>query len=112
MSTFECAMNRIERPDFCAMTVVSYDELGGLRILFRFFHSSSSFFSKVMEDIASGRCFDNCADATTTISIPAARKLSSRQCSSRIPHAGKGQPTRGNSCRYIEPSDAWSILGG
>jgi hypothetical protein len=28
VSTFECAMNRIERPDFCAMTVVSYDELG------------------------------------------------------------------------------------
>lgn len=42
VSAFECAMNRIERPNFCAMTVVSYDELGGLRILLCFFHSSSS----------------------------------------------------------------------
>lgn len=111
MSTFECAMNRIERPDFCAMTVISYDELGSSHS-FPLFPLFLIVFLKAMEDIASGRCFDNCADATTTISIPAARKLSSRQCSSRIPHTGKGQPTRGDSCRYIEPSDAWSILGG
>jgi hypothetical protein len=63
VSTFECAMNRIEHPNFCAMTVVSYDELilrraGGSSHSFRFFHSSSSFFSKAVEDIASGRCFE------------------------------------------------------
>lgn len=62
VSAFECAMNRIERPNFCVMTVVSYDELG----VFRFFPLFLIVFLKIDGGHNFEQVFGNCADTTTT----------------------------------------------